>query len=266
MINVSIVLYKHTRDEINNLLKSLSDSPFVQDIFIVDNSPFRSEEFSDARYQYIFTGKNIGFGAAHNIAINQSISQHVAYHLVINPDIHFDSDILEKLMHYADNHPDTGHLMPKVLNPDGSVQYLCKLLPSPSDLFFRRFLSEKLTKQRMYKFEMRESGYNKIMEVPYLSGCFMFLRVKALEETGVFDERFFMYPEDIDLTRRIHLKYKTVFYPEVSVIHEHTRSSYKNFRMFSIHLINLIRYFNKWGWFSDTERKRINRNIEKQYK
>jgi GT2 family glycosyltransferase len=159
------------------------------------------------------------------------------------------------------NNTDIGHLMPKVLYPDGQIQYLCKLIPTPFDLIFRRFLPENWTKKRRDKFELRASGYSKIMDVPYLSGCFMFLRTKALEEIGLFDERFFMYPEDIDLTRRIHRKYRTVFYPEVSVIHNHAQSSYKSLRMLWIHISNMIKYFNKWGWIFDNERKKINKAI-----
>jgi GT2 family glycosyltransferase len=113
---------------------------------------------------------------------------------------------------------------------------------------------------------MRASGYNKTMNVPYLSGCFMFLRVKALKEIGLFDERFFMYPEDIDLTRRIHSKYQTVFYPEVSVIHNHAQDSYKNYRMLWIHISNMVKYFNKWGWIFDSERRKVNNEYVRQYK
>jgi GT2 family glycosyltransferase len=113
---------------------------------------------------------------------------------------------------------------------------------------------------------MRASGYNKIMNVPYLSGCFMFLRTEALKDVGLFDERFFMYPEDIDLTRRIHGKFRTVFFPEVSIIHHHAQSSYLNFRMLLIHIENMIKYFNKWGWIFDKERKKINREMESQFK
>ena len=96
------------------------------------------------------------------------------------------------------------------------------------------------------------------MEVPYLSGCFMLLRTEALKNVGMFDERFFMYPEDIDLTRRIHRKYKTIFYPNVSVVHHHARASYQNVRLLAVHVWNLVRYFNKWGWFFDKERKKVN--------
>ena len=113
----------------------------------------------------------------------------------------------------------------------------------------------------MVRFEMQASDYNKIMDVPYLSGCFMFFRVSALREIGLFDERFFMYPEDIDITRRMHERFRTVFYPEVSVIHNHARQSYVSFKMLKVHIVNIIKYFNKWGWFFDKERKRINNEI-----
>jgi GT2 family glycosyltransferase len=87
----------------------------------------------------------------------------------------------------------------------------------------------------------------------------MFLRTEALEEVGLFDERFFMYPEDIDLTRRIHSKYRTVFYPDVSIIHHHAKDSYESIKMLKIHIVNIIKYFNKWGWIFDKDRRVINK-------
>jgi hypothetical protein len=162
-----------------------------------------------------------------------------------------------------DAHADVGHLMPRVLYPNGEIQYLCKLLPYPTDLFIRRFLPESWSKKRMQIFEMRNTEYSEIMDVPYLSGCFMLLRTEAIKKVGIFDERFFMYPEDIDLTRRIGQHFRTIFYPEVSVTHHHARSSYINFRMLFIHSWNLIKYFNKWGWIFDKERKKINQQLIK---
>jgi GT2 family glycosyltransferase len=89
----------------------------------------------------------------------------------------------------------------------------------------------------------------------------MFLRAGALKEIGLFDESFFMYPEDIDLTRRMHARYRTVFYPEVQVIHEHAKGSYLNKKLLYIHMVNMIKYFNKWGWFFDRERQKVNKEI-----
>lgn len=268
LISASIVLYKSDKSVRKTIADFLNTSLPVK-LFLVDNSPTDLlkndliEFISDERVEYIFNNANIGFGAAHNIAIRKvlNVSQ---YHLVLNPDVTFDTGVLEKLFEYAERNKQAGLVVPKIYYPDGSLQYACKLLPTPTDLIFRRFLPKSLTDKRMEKFEMQKSGYNKEMEVPYLSGCFMFLRVSALKKVGLFDERFFMYPEDIDLTRRMHKEYKTVFYPEVKITHEHARESYKSLKLFYIHLTNMIKYFNKWGWVFDKERREVNKKILNQ--
>jgi len=265
MLNASIVLYKHSLSEIAPLIETLKKSTVVSTIFLIDNSPTPHPEFNIPGLSYLFNGKNIGYGAAHNLAIRQTIHQALPFHLVVNPDIAFDPAILANMIDFLNKQLDIGLLMPKVLYPDGEIQYLCKLIPTPFDLIFRRFLPKNWTRKRTDQFEMRASGYNKIMDVPYLSGCFMLLRTEALKEVGLFDERFFMYPEDIDLTRRIHAKFRTVFYPEVSIIHQHAHSSYLNLRMLMIHTINMIKYFNKWGWFFDEKRKQMNKDTLKQF-
>jgi GT2 family glycosyltransferase len=265
-INVSIVIYKHSVAEIQPLVDVLRESRYVLEIFLVDNSPLKQEEFVDLGVTYIFNNKNIGYGAAHNIAIRRTLEQNIPYHLVLNPDIIFQSEILAKIDEFMNNNSNIGLLMPKVYYPNGEIQYLCKLLPTPFDLIFRRFLPKAWTKKRADVFELRASEYNRIMDVPYLSGCFMFLRTESVRKVGLFDERFFMYPEDIDLTRRIHQKYRTVFYPEVSVVHQHAQGSYAVGKLLFIHMKNMIKYFNKWGWFFDAERRIINNETLKQLK
>jgi len=264
MINISIVLYNNSFSEINSIIEILLKSNLVATIYLIDNSEIANPLFNSIDVTYQHTGNNLGYGAAHNVAIRQTIAKNIPYHLVINPDISFDASILEKIIAFMDSNPEVGQLMPKVFYPDGGIQYLCKLLPTPFDLIFRRFLPKSWTKQRTEKFELRKSGYNQIMDVPYLSGCFMFLRTYTLKEVGLFDERFFMYPEDIDLTRRIHQKFRTVFYPEVSIVHRHARHSYMNLKMLWIHTCNMIKYFNKWGWIFDKERKIINKKTLEQ--
>ena len=260
MLNASIVLYKNTFSEISLLINILINSKVISEIFLVDNSPIPNPEFDPLNVTYIFNNHNIGYGCAHNIAIRKTLEQKIPYHLVINPDISFDASILNKIENYMTDNLEVGHLMPKVFYPNGNIQYLCKLLPTPFDLIFRRFLPKSWTKKQTAKFELRNSGYDKIIDVPYLSGCFMFLRTTALEEVGLFDERFFMYPEDIDLTRRLHQKYKTIFYPGVSIVHNHAQASYQNVRLLWVHLWNMTKYFNKWGWFYDSERKKVNQD------
>jgi GT2 family glycosyltransferase len=268
-ISGSIVLYKNDRSVSKTIADFLNTSLPVK-LFLVDNSPTDKLKaglanfIEDERVEYIFNNANIGFGAAHNIAIRK-IYNFSGYHLVLNPDVSFGTEVLESLFKYCEKNNDVGLVLPKVVYPDGQLQYVCKLLPAPADLIFRRFLPEKFARKRIERFEMRSMGYDREIEVPYLSGCFMFLRTEALKKVGLFDERFFMYPEDIDLTRRIYKEYKTMFYPNVKIVHTHGRESYKSASLLYIHITNMIKYFNKWGWFSDKERKVINKRILSQY-
>ncbi len=258
-MNISIVVYNVSMEKICTLINLLRNSEIVKDIFIIDNSEFPLHGLSNLpSVKYICNNHNLGFGKAHNIALRKTIEDKVPYHLVLNPDVMFEPFILTELMEYLEKYKDVASLMPKIFYPNGDIQYLCKLLPTPMDLFGRRFLPKRWMKKRMEYFEMHKSTYNYQMNVPNVSGCFMLLRTSAMRQVGLFDERFFLYMEDVDLARRLHQHYKTVFYPKVTVVHEHMRGSYKSWKLLGIHIISCCRYFNKWGWFFDKERKEIN--------
>jgi hypothetical protein len=210
---------------------------------------------------YIRSERNCGYGAGHNIALKR-VLEYSDFHFILNPDVYFAPSELEKMFVYLEQRQTIGLLMPKVLYPDGSIQHLCKLLPTPFDLLIRRFVPSRfawMLKKGRDKFELRFTGYTKEMDVPYLSGCFMFLRIDALKKVGLFDERFFMYPEDLDLSRRIHAEFRSVFFPAATVVHDHARASYRSWRSLWVHTTNMIKYFNKWGWVCDASRRRTNR-------
>ncbi len=260
-ITASIVVYNNSLSDLERAIKSFLSSPLAGELFIIDNSPLPiAQEICEAfNCNYIFTGSNLGYGKAHNLALKE-VSNLSSYHLVLNPDVYFNADVLEKLFYYMEENPKTGLVMPKVLYPDGTIQRLCKLLPTPFNLGTRRFLPNNIQwlKKINDHYEMNSSNYNKIMNVPFLSGCFMFLRMAAIRQTGPFDERFFLYAEDTDLSRRIHQKFDTIFFPYAEIYHTHARGSYKNFKMTWYNLKSAIQYFNKWGWFFDKERRIIN--------
>lgn len=228
-------------------------------LLIIDHSP-KDELKKICNWEnttYHHHPENKGYGAGHNIAIRK-VMEDSLFHLVMNPDIYFDEKVLPELLHYMHQHKDTALISPKIVNEKNELQYLCKLLPTPTDLFLKRFIPASLIANRMNRFQLKFSGYNSVMNVPYLSGSFMFLRMSALKKVGLFDERFFMYPEDVDLTRRLHKNYETIFYPFVQITHHHRAASYKSWKMLKIHLHNMAKYFNKWGWWHDVERKAIN--------
>lgn len=260
-LSASIVVYKNEAGILQDAIQSFLQNTTESHLFIVDNSPTDSLKIlaRHPRITYIFNKRNIGFGAAHNISLRRVLDTS-KYHLVLNPDVYFNADVLKTLYHFMETSPEVGQVMPKVLYPDGRLQYLCRLLPTPKILVLRRFfnfMTRYLDKEN-YKHELQFSGYNKIIDAPFLSGCFMFLRTDALKKSGLFDERFFLYTEDIDLTRRIHKFYRTVYYPDVTIYHHHARGSYKNLWLTWCNVRSAIKYFNKWGWTNDNEREFFN--------
>ena len=261
---MSIVVYSGTLADVNQLLNNLQNDQHVLRWIVVDNGS--SDEIRDAVQAmggvYVRPGKNLGFGRGHNLALKQLAGVDAPYHLILNPDIVFDGDALGRLADVMDSHPDVGLVMPKVLYPDGSNQYLCKLLPAPIDLVLRRFLPgplKRVAQKRTASYELRFLDSNTPAYVPSLSGCFMFARRSVLEAVGGFDERFFLYMEDVDLCRRMLAVSRLLYWPGVTVEHVHQMGSYRNRKLLFLHIRSAIQYFNKWGWIRDSTRAQINR-------
>jgi GT2 family glycosyltransferase len=267
-MTVSIVVYRTNKTQLRNCVESVFGNGLRVRLIVVDNSPtgrLRNEGIA-AGAEYRWTGENLGFGAAHNRAIQEcrGISR---YHLILNPDVYFGTDVLESLVSYMDANPQVGLAMPRILYPDGSPQNLCKLLPTPTDLLLRRLLVGPLSKllhRRTQKYELRNADPMRTMTVPVLSGCFMFLRTEIFEKVGLFDERYFMYLEDVDFCRRVHSAFDVVYYPQASVFHAYAKGSYKDWRLLWYHVKSACAYFSKWGWFVDRERDSINAKALRQ--
>jgi GT2 family glycosyltransferase len=262
LLSSCIVLYKNDKHILSKAVDSFLNTELNVKLFLIDNSPTDELKIlvNDSRIEYYHNPANPGFGGAHNIVLKKAIDIGSKYHLVLNPDVYFEAGTIEKIVQYMNANTKIGNLMPKVVYPDGSIQYLCKLLPTPYDWIGRRFnLFKKMVNKRNQKFELRFTNYNQIMEVPYLSGCFMFLRMDAIKDVGFFDEGIFMYGEEADLCRRILAhNYKTIFFPNVTIAHEFAKGSHKSWHLTWIGIKSAIYYFNKWGWFIDKERTRLN--------
>ncbi len=258
----SVVLYRTPVPMLQHLLQSCDAAGFSRgSVVVVDHSPTDAlrEICSLPMVVYVHRPQNPGFGAGHNLAF-RLIADRSSVHFVLNPDISFGEDVIRRIRDFMTAAPGIGLVMPRIVFPDGSAQYLCKLLPTPINLFVRRFLGRTDIARRLdERFELRFFSYREQADIPSLSGCFMALRSSLFEELGGFDDRFFMYMEDVDLSRRIGLRARTVFFPEVQVTHEFARGSYRNLRMTWIHACSAVRYFNKWGWFFDGRRDEVNR-------
>lgn len=258
-LTASVVTYHTSEDELAACLKSLSTDYFDK-IYVIDNSSSantRAQCGTWPNVEYI-ASENVGYGRGHNIALAKAEKLGIDYHLVINPDVSFIPTEIKPMLDYMNDNSDVAALQPAMVYPDGRQQFTVKKLPTPIDLIGRRFLPKRWTRQRNNRFELHHVDHSKPFNAPYHQGSFMLLRMSALADVGFFDERYFMYPEDIDLTRRLHRKYRTMFFPYAKVTHAHRAASYHSMRMLRIHIVNIIKYFNKWGWWYDPERKRFN--------
>ncbi|MCV9931271.1 glycosyltransferase family 2 protein [Flavobacterium sp. LS1R47] len=270
LITASIVLYNNDKFELGKTISSILDTEQKVMLYLIDNSELDDlkifKDF-DNRIKYIHNPSNPGFGAAHNIAIKSAIETNGEYHFIVNPDIYFDGDIISVMISYMKSDKTIGMMMPQILNLDGSVQNLPKLLPTPLSILWRKVKKPNKAYQKFInQYELREIPKKTIYNAPILSGCFTLLNLNAIEKVGGYDGKFFMYFEDWDLSRRVHQYYKTIYFPLVSVYHGYESGANKNRRLFKIFINSAIIYFNKWGWFFDLERSKINNKALSQFK
>ncbi len=268
-ITGSLVLYKSNISDVEFIIRNFTSVVSVRTLYLIDNSPTNELSClkSSNKVEYYHNPTNIGFGAAHNIALNEAIKTNSKYHFVINPDVKFEARVIDEMVNYMEKKSDIGMMMPKILNLDDSIQFLPKLLPSPYSLMMRKVKFPKFVYTPFInKYELRKVPENKIHEAPILSGCFTLFNINALKEIGLYDDIFFMYFEDWDISRRINQKYKTMYYPLVSVYHAYESGANKNKKLFNIFLKSAVYYFNKWGWFFDKDRRRINKKTLSQFK
>ena len=185
--------------------------------FIADNHP---------GIILISNNENIGFAAANNQAIKATDSKYI---LLINSDCGVYKDSIDKLIDYMDKNPRVAAAGPKIINSDGSVQYSCRSFPSffsaaAHSILVHIYPNNPISR----KYMMTGIKRDKPMIVDWVSGSCMMIRRKALEETGLLDERYFMYVEDIDICYRMWKKDWEVHYmPDSEVLHHIGGSSRK---------------------------------------
>ena len=217
-------------------------------MIVVDNAS-KDNTVSQIKAKYpwvrvIEKNENLGFGKAHNIVIRNTNS---TYCLIVNPDIELRADTISEAIHFLKQHPDVCMLTPCVLNPDGTQQYLPKKNPAMKYLIGglgERYL-KRCAKLRD-EYTMKNQMITKPIEVEFCTGAFMVAKTDALHMVGGFDERYFLYFEDADLTREIRKIGKAVYHPDVVVIHKWHRDNKKIGKSFGVALLSLFTYMKKW--------------------
>lgn len=195
--------------------------------------------------------ENIGYGPAVNKLVRE-LEELPPYIGVLNTDLTWKQGTLERLLSWLMAHPDVSLAVPQILDQKGKHQQLCKQNPTVLGLFSRRFLPEWLKPSWLKRYDswyvMADQDYLKSFEVNYLSGCCMLISSSAFRSVGGFDERYFLYLEDADITRKLSKAGRCVHLPVAEVVHGWGRGNYRNFPLVIVNLASAWSYFRKWGW------------------
>jgi hypothetical protein len=244
-ISATIVLYKNDLKILQKTIDCFLKIPFTKKLYLLDNSPTNKlhKEFNNPEIEYKFIGKNIGFGKAHNLVLNQ-IKNLSNFHLALNPDVIFKPEEMSALIDQLKKSKEIALVSPKVIYPNGESQFTCRKHPTFLELIYRRLgIFKTFTKKQEY----RNQDLSKPFYPDFVHGCFMLFKTEDFIRVNGFDERYFMYFEDADICRELAQQQKKIlYYPDVVIEHEHAKGSAKKLNLLFHHLSSAIKYYKKW--------------------
>jgi N-acetylglucosaminyl-diphospho-decaprenol L-rhamnosyltransferase len=233
MSAITLSVVSHEQDWlVNSLLADLAQlREHELAIVVTQNVPDRDALNAPPSAEVIVNVRPKGFGANHNAAFQRC---RTPYFCVVNPDVRLNMDPFPALLAALQSHGDAGVAGPQVCDPDGRTEDSARRFPTASSLL-RKLLSGTLGPDYPV-----DRGAQR---VDWVAGMFMLFRSKAFRAVGGFDERFFLYYEDVDICRRMGaLGYDAVYVPDVTVVHDARRESRRNPRRMAIHAASLLRY------------------------
>jgi len=249
-----LVAYHPSPLEVEQLQACLAELPPQVGYAVVvnDHQPGEPVEQLEAGADCFLTNRdNPGYGRAVNRLVVR-LGQLPAYIGVLNTDLSWSAGTFEQLLGWLQQHPEVNLAVPQILDEAGTPQKLCKHHPTVLGLFSRRFLPDLLKPAWLKRYDrwyvMADQNYQQVFEAPYLSGCCMLVKSEAFRRAGGFDERYFLYLEDADLTRSLARDGRCVHLPVAGVVHGWGRGNYRNVGLMAVNLASAWHYFRKWGW------------------
>jgi len=233
MVTASIVSHGHGI-MVRGLVEDLLGCPEVSQVVVTQNVPEKTEYPKDGRVTIIRNDKPQGYGANQNAVFSSASSP---FFCVLNPDIRLKENPFLQLLKAFDE-PSVALVAPKIISPDGSEEDSARKFPTARDLICKAFGRHDGTCA-----DKPESG---LMYPDWLAGMFLLLRTEAFKKVGGFDEKFFLYYEDVDLCWRLRRDgFQVVQDRSVSVVHDARRESRRNLRFARWHLASMARYLIK---------------------
>lgn len=251
-VSASIVSYGGF-DDVVRCVESLLEYTTGCDveIYLIDNA---SPDATGARLAEKYAGcdnitvilneKNLGYGGGHNKCLPLIKSD---YHFVVNPDIKIDTDVLSGMAGWLAEHPETAIATPRLLFLNGEIQNIAKRRPTVMALLARQLPFGFLKKYENY-YLMLDKSLTEPTEVQFCSGCFFAMPTAVFKKIGGFDEKYFMYVEDADITRKAMAEGKAMYLPQFFVYHAWNRKTRRSAKHFFMQIKSMLRYFKKWGF------------------
>jgi GT2 family glycosyltransferase len=252
-LDICIVVFDTPWNIFETTLESLLHQDIHYHLKVVDHSltgDYRA--MVEARnISYLHVAENPGYGTGNNKGLFET-DMNAPYCLVLNPDVIIHRHALSKMIAHFKERSTCQIVVPMVVDPSGEIQYLSRRLPRPIDLFVRRFgnsLLKYFFHRRSSQNEYRDCQQETPLSVDSASGsCFM-IRRNCFENIKGFDERYFLYMEDLDLSRRVLDHGGIEYLPCAKITHHHTRASYHSWPYLLQHIKSALQYFTKWGWW-----------------
>ena len=221
-------------------------------LYVVDNaSPdgcgprLAQTDFGDVRVQVICLPKNLGFGKGHNSIMDRLTSD---VHFILNPDIQLTADTLSDLADWMAQHPGVVMTRPALTFPDGRPQRLPLRRCSVRAMVYRQLPCLKFWAKYNERYLMADKDLTKPTEIEFCTGSFSAVDTAVFKAVGGFDEDYFMYVEDADLTQKMRTRGKAYLVPQYTAIHAWHRAAHRSLKPFLWQLRSLLRYFSKWGF------------------
>ncbi|CAK6696011.1 N-acetylglucosaminyl-diphospho-decaprenol L-rhamnosyltransferase [Synechococcus sp. CBW1107] len=256
-LQLIVVAFHPGEAEVAELKSSLASLPLTIGYSIVSNDHRPNEpveSLAESADLFLPQECNLGYGRAVNLAVQELRQRGLLSPFLgaLNTDLRWETGSLKRLLAWLQCHPEVVLAVPRICDPSGNIQSLCKRDPTVLALISRRFIPRWIKPCWLRRYDscyvMAECDYEAVLDVPYLSGCCMLMRSKAFEQVGGFDEDFFLYLEDADLTRQMRAKGRTVHLPVASVIHTWGRGNHRSWRLTLVNLKSAWIYFRKWGF------------------
>ena len=260
-MDVSIIIVNYrSREKTLACLRSLREENFEgisHETIVVDNGS-EDESLESAVREVcpeaivVASEKNLGMGAGNNLGFQRASGEFL---LILNPDTLVRRGTVGVLFQFLRDREDVGIAGPKLLNPDGSLQYSCLRFPKFWTPILRRTFLGRFAAPHLARYLMADFDHENTRDVDWMIGSCLMIRADFFRKAGGFDERFFMYFEDTDLCRRAwRAGYRVVYFPEAVVTHDHARGSARErwyvapftSRLAREHIRSWMQYFLKW--------------------